>query len=119
MIGTRLPESVQVPPSGGLSMTAPEMSDSQCEALFVSSLQESEPVSAEVARAAISRTIELLGPEGCACRMAQEFGDHPEAARDRMRWIRTLTATMLASPAAPDGGAFCRPARRRVVSRRC
>jgi hypothetical protein len=22
--------------------------------------------------------------------MAQEFGDHPEAARDRMQWIRQL-----------------------------
>ena len=79
-------------------MTAPEMSDSQCEALFVSSLQESEPVSAEVARAAISRTIELLGPEGCACRMAQEFGDHPEAASERMQWARSLVGD---APLAP------------------
>ena len=79
-------------------MTAPEMSDSQGEALFVSSLQESEPVSAEVARAAISRTIELLGPEGCACRMAQEFGDHPEAASERMQWARSLVGD---APLAP------------------
>jgi hypothetical protein len=38
--------------------------------------------------------------------MAQEFGDHPEVAADRMRWIRQLVAE---GPAArrlqlPSGG---------------
>ncbi|HEY6294107.1 MAG TPA: hypothetical protein VIX15_00450 [Streptosporangiaceae bacterium] len=31
--------------------------------------------------------------------MAQEFGDHPEAAMDRMRWIRQLVRDLSASPA--------------------
>jgi hypothetical protein len=33
-----------------------------------------------------------FGTRGCAGRMAQEFGDHPEAAAERMRWIRQLVA---------------------------
>jgi len=27
---------------------------------------------------------------GCTGRMAQEFGDHPEAAAERMRWVRSM-----------------------------
>jgi hypothetical protein len=30
--------------------------------------------------------------------MAQEFGDHPEAAADRMRWVRRLADQVFASP---------------------
>jgi len=29
---------------------------------------------------------------GCASWMAQEFGDHPDAAAARMRWVRQLIA---------------------------
>ena len=32
--------------------------------------------------------------------MAQEFGDHPEAAMDRMRWIRQLVREMQVSSAS-------------------
>jgi hypothetical protein len=39
---------------------------------------------------AVQRTVRQLGVPGCAGRMAQEFGDHPEAAMDRMRWVREL-----------------------------
>jgi len=82
-------------------MIPPEMTTALCEALFASSLQGSEGVTADVAAAAISRAVERLGPAGCACRMAQEFGDHPEEARARMQWARrilseiSLTATQL------------------------
>jgi hypothetical protein len=31
--------------------------------------------------------------------MAQEFGDHPEAATDRMRWVRELVRKMELSSA--------------------
>jgi len=31
-----------------------------------------------------------FGAEGCTSRMAQEFGDHPEAAAARMRWVQSL-----------------------------
>jgi hypothetical protein len=34
------------------------------------------------------------GPaSGCAGRMAQEFGDHPDAAASRMRRVRQLAKT--------------------------
>jgi hypothetical protein len=56
------------------------------EALFASSLQSSDDVTAAEAIAAISAAIRRLGPRGCVCQMAQEFGEHPEEARDRMRW---------------------------------
>ena len=35
--------------------------------------------------------------------MAQEFGDHPDAAADRVRWICQLTAQMPAWPQRPAG----------------
>jgi len=38
---------------------------------------------------AINGTIRQFGIRGCAGRMAQEFGDHPEAAAARMRWVRS------------------------------
>jgi hypothetical protein len=31
-----------------------------------------------------------LGTDGCIGRMAQESGDHPEAAAERTRWVRSL-----------------------------
>jgi hypothetical protein len=34
-------------------------------------------------------------------RMAHEFGDHPDAAAERMRWICQLTAEMPAWPPIP------------------
>jgi hypothetical protein len=37
--------------------------------------------------------------------MAQEFGDHPEAAASRMRWIRQLVS----QEAAPAGSLPARP----------
>jgi hypothetical protein len=40
-----------------------------------------------MAAAAISRTLQQLGVRGCAGQMAQEFGDHPDAAARRMRWV--------------------------------
>jgi hypothetical protein len=63
--------------------------DVRC-ALFASALQQSDRLSAEVLVAAISGTIEHLGLGGCLDRVAQEFGDHPESASERMRWIGQL-----------------------------
>jgi hypothetical protein len=47
---------------------------------------------------AIGRAVQQFGAGGCAGRMAQEFGDHPDAAARRMRWVRRLIAR---EPAAP------------------
>jgi hypothetical protein len=66
------------------------MTDVRCAALFASRLQQSDaPTGAAVAEA-MQRTVWQFGVWGCAGRMAQEFGDHPEAAMDRMRWVREL-----------------------------
>jgi hypothetical protein len=66
------------------------LNEAVCEALFASPLQPSDALTAQTVADAIGRTARQLGPEGCTSRMAQEFGDHPEAATERMRWIRQL-----------------------------
>ena len=66
--------------------------DSWCEALFASALQRSAAPTAESVAAAISRAVRRFGTHGCVSRMAQEFGDHPQAAAERMRRIRQLAA---------------------------
>jgi putative transposase len=40
--------------------------------------------------------------QAVSSRMAQQFGDHPEAAVDRMRWVRQLADKVSASPAPPQ-----------------
>jgi len=82
-------------------MTRLNVNDARCEALFASGLQPSDdPTAAQVAEV-ISRTVRQFGIRGCADRMAQEFGDHPEAAVDRMRWARLLVGEACAAPARP------------------
>ena len=62
------------------------------EALFVSALQCCDRPSAGQARQAVAAVVGVFGPLGCAERVAQEFGDHPETAVTRMRWARELAA---------------------------
>ena len=64
--------------------------DARCRALFASTLQRSDAPSADMVAEAIRVTVQQLGAGGCAGWMAQEFGDHPEAAAERMRWARSL-----------------------------
>jgi hypothetical protein len=66
--------------------------DARHEALFASALQPSDTPTAAMIAGAISSAIHQFGPRGCAARMAQEFGDHPETAAARMRWARQLGA---------------------------
>jgi len=63
-----------------------------CEALFASGLQSSDAPAAGTVQEAITVAIRQFGIRGCVARMAQEFGDHPEAAAERMRWVRRLAA---------------------------
>jgi hypothetical protein len=63
--------------------------DVRC-ALFASVLQQSDQPSQDAVLAAISAAIDNLGLGGCFDWMAQEFGDHPETACERMRWIGQL-----------------------------
>ena len=92
------------------------VNDARCEALFASGLQRSQAPTAAAVTQAIGCTVRQLGTRGCASRMAQEFGDHPDAAMDRMRWVRQLIGEMSASPAprqarrsGPAPARFCPP----------
>lgn len=58
----------------------------RADALFVSALQRSEEPSTGQVRQAVATAIGTFGGRGCAERVAQEFGDHPEVAVERMRW---------------------------------
>jgi hypothetical protein len=81
-------------------MTRLNVNDARCEALFASGLQRSDAPTPEALATAISHTVRQLGIAGCASRMAQEFGDHPEAAARRMRWIRQLISEIPARAAS-------------------
>ena len=75
-------------------MTRMYVNEAVCEAIFASPLQPSEAVTAEAVADAIGSTVRRLGPAGCTSRMAEEFGDHPEEATDRMRWVRELAGDL-------------------------
>jgi hypothetical protein len=66
------------------------ISSARADALFVSALQRSDEPSTTQIRQAIAATIREFGAQGCAARVAQEYGEHPETAVLRMRWARTL-----------------------------
>jgi hypothetical protein len=80
-------------------MSRLNMMDARCTALFVSGLQRSDEPAADAMAEAVRVTVRQFGVRGCAARMAQEFGDHPESAAGRMRWIRQLVGEI---PAQPD-----------------
>jgi hypothetical protein len=81
-----------MPATTQLAMTQLNVTDARCEALFASTLQPSDAPTADMVAEAITRTVQRLGSGGCAGQMAQEFGDHPGLAAERMRWARQLTA---------------------------
>jgi hypothetical protein len=88
-------------------MSRLNMIDARCTALFASGLQRSDPLTGDAVAEAVRLTVRHFGVRGCAARMAQEFGDHPEAAADRMRWIRQVvgeTPARSARPAHPVAG---------------
>jgi hypothetical protein len=58
--------------------------------LFVSALQRSDLPGAQQVRQAVTAAVREYGSRGCAARVAQEFGDHPELAVARMRWARQV-----------------------------
>jgi hypothetical protein len=64
----------------------------RADALFASVLQISDAPSAVQVRQAIDAATNTLGDRGCVARVAQEFGEHPEAAVTRMRWAREEVA---------------------------
>jgi hypothetical protein len=64
----------------------------QADALFASALQRSDDPSAVQVKQAIAAATRAFGDLGCAARVAQEYGEHPETAVSRMRWARTAVA---------------------------
>ena len=81
-----------MPTATQITVTQLHMSGARCQALFASGLQPSDAPTADMVATAISRAVQQFGIRGCAGRMAQEFGDHPDAAASRMRWVRQLIA---------------------------
>ena len=92
-------------------MTRLNVNDARCEVLFASGLQRSDAPTAEMVADVIGRTVRQFGIRGCASRMAQEFGDHPETAAARMRWARRVAGEAF-------GGPGPRPAHARLLARR-
>ncbi len=78
----------------------------QADAVFVSGLQCCDEPSAGQVRQAVAAAVRAFGCSGCAGRVAQEFGDHPETAVIRMRWARGVALEAFAdSPLDPRPGA--------------
>ena len=82
-------------------MTRWNINDARCTALFASALQRSDAPGAETVANVISRNVRRFGVRGCASQMAQEFGDHPDVALDRMRWVRQLVGGVYGPPVLP------------------
>jgi hypothetical protein len=78
------------------SATYDLISTVRADALFASVLQRSDEPSAAQVDQAIAAAVRAFGARGCAARVAQAYGDHPEAAVARMRWARaTATGALL------------------------
>jgi hypothetical protein len=83
----------------------------RADALFVSTLQRADEPAARQVREAVAASVRAFGPGGCAERVAQEFGDHPETAGPRMRWARRMTAGAYGRSRLDPGPASRVPAR--------
>jgi hypothetical protein len=93
------------------AMHHPSISAVRADALFVSALQRCEHPSTGQVRQAVAEAVRTFGQEGCAERMAQEFGDHPETAVIRMRWAREQVGEAF-------GGQMPRAVRPRLLAHR-
>ena len=81
-----------------LLMYRPGTSAVWAAALFASTLQRSDEPSAGQIRTAVAAALRAYGGRGCAERVAQEFGDHPETAVARMRWACGVAGEVCAAP---------------------
>lgn len=75
------------------------VSAARADALFASTLQCSDEPTARQVRRAVTAAVRAFGGRGCAARVAQEFGDHPDTAVARMRWARDVTGAVFGGPA--------------------
>jgi hypothetical protein len=75
--------------------------DLAAEALFVSLLQPSQQPTRETVERAVTAMLLLHGSDGCAAGVAEEFGDHPDIAVQRMHWVHAeLTGVLVPRAAA-------------------
>lgn len=58
------------------------------EALFASNLQPSQHPGTALVRQTVEAQVFHVGEVECSAQVAQEFGEHPEAACCRMAWAR-------------------------------
>jgi hypothetical protein len=79
------------------------ISTARADALFASPLQRSDEPSPAQVHQAIATALATFGILGCAARVAQAYGDHPETAVPRMRWAR-------ATVTGPSGAVHARRA---------
>ncbi len=86
----------------------PSISAALADALFASALQRSDEGGRRQVRQAIATAISAYGQLGCAARVAQAYGDHPEIAVRRMRWARAAVAGAFGAPAARPQPAHAR-----------
>ena len=68
----------------------PGISTVRADALFASALQCSDDPSAAQVGQAIAAAVRAFGARGCAARVAQAYGEHPETAVVRMRWALAM-----------------------------
>jgi hypothetical protein len=81
-------------------MSPLNITETRCEALFVSVLQCSGALDHGEVRDAIMWAVRAYGSRGCAQRVAEEFGDHPETAVPRMCSARRAVAEVYGTPPA-------------------
>ena len=68
------------------------ISTARADALYASPLQRSDQPSPAQVHQAIAAAVAAFGIRGCAARVAQAYGEHPETAVLRMRWARAAVA---------------------------
>jgi hypothetical protein len=86
-------------------MTYLSMGAVQADAVFLSSLQRCDELSAGQVRQAVAAVVRAFGRSGCDGQVAQEFGNHPDTAVIRMRWARDVARDAFADwPPGPGLG---------------
>jgi hypothetical protein len=93
------------------------ISTTRADALFASALQRSDEPSVAQIDQAIAAAVRAFGARGCAARVAQAYGDHPETAAARMRWARAMV-TGTFEGASPEQ-AHCRARGQQSALHRC
>lgn len=91
------PASHRQAASGPGATTTAGCPGTAADALFASLLQPSDNPTIQQVRLAIAQASAGYGDTGCAAKVAQAYGDHPENAAARMRWARTLAARAVPS----------------------